>query len=40
LFRHKRKAELVGPTLVKALRSGVAVIMRTATDDVAWVTKL
>jgi hypothetical protein len=40
LFRHKRKAELTGPTPVKALRSGAAVIMRTAGDDAAWVVKL
>jgi hypothetical protein len=40
LFRTKRKAELAGPTPVKALRSGAAVIMRTAADDAAWVTKL
>jgi hypothetical protein len=36
---HKRKAELTGPTLVKALRSGAALMMQTAADAAAWVAK-
>jgi hypothetical protein len=39
-LRHKLKKELAGPTPVKALRSGAAVIMRTAADDAAWVMRL
>jgi hypothetical protein len=35
LLSHKRKAELVGLTLVKALRSGAALMMRTAAHDTA-----
>jgi hypothetical protein len=32
-LRHKRKVELAGLTPVKALRSGAAIIIRTAVDD-------
>jgi hypothetical protein len=39
-LRHKHKAELAGLTPVKALRSGTAIIMRTAADTAAWVTRL
>jgi hypothetical protein len=38
-LRHKRKEELVGSTPVKALRSGTALMMRTAADDAAWIAK-
>jgi hypothetical protein len=31
--------ELAGLTPVKALRSGAALMMRTAADDAAWVAK-
>jgi hypothetical protein len=39
LLSHKRKAELVNLTPIKALRSGTAQMMRTAADDAAWVAK-
>jgi hypothetical protein len=39
LLSHKRKAELATPTPVKALRSGVALMMRTPADDDAWVVR-
>jgi hypothetical protein len=39
LLSHKRKAELVGPTPIKALKSDAALMMRMAADDVAWVAK-
>jgi hypothetical protein len=39
LLSHKRKAELANPTLIKALRSGAALMMRTAADAAACVAK-
>jgi hypothetical protein len=38
-LKYKRKAELVGQTLVKALRSSAAIMIRTTADDAAWVAK-
>jgi hypothetical protein len=35
LLSHKHKAELATPTPVKALRSGIALMMQTPTDDAA-----
>jgi hypothetical protein len=36
LLSHKHKAELTALTLIKALRSGAALMMRTPGDNTAW----
>jgi hypothetical protein len=39
LLSHKRKAELVALTPVKALKSDATLMMRTLADDATWVTR-
>jgi hypothetical protein len=39
MLSHKHKVELMSPTLVKALRSGAALMMRTSIDTAAWVMR-
>jgi hypothetical protein len=39
LCSHKRKGEPAALTPAKALKASAALLMRTPTDDAAWVTK-